>query len=136
MNDSDTKVLEYGLNFAIAPSRIPLKELMCSIEKAVTNLSEESADQARQDCALILRHAKPTKPNLSKEERTTLFELRKNQQIKIVKADKGNATVVLDTIDYNRKMLEHLSCWSYRQLSKTQERNFIEPFTIPLWTLT
>ena len=31
---------------------------------------------------------------------------------------KGNATVVLNTEDYNNKRIEHLSCGSYQQLSK------------------
>ena len=89
LNDSDTKVLEYGLNFPIAPSRIPLKELMCSIENAVTNLSEESADEARQECAMILRHAKLSKLNLSKEQEQHCLNLgitNKSRLLKLIRA--------------------------------------------------
>ena len=38
LNENDTKVLEYGLNFSIALGIILVKEIICSIENAVTHL--------------------------------------------------------------------------------------------------
>ena len=47
LDESDTKVLELGLNFAIAPGKILVKYLLCSIEDTVTQLPEENAEVAR-----------------------------------------------------------------------------------------
>ena len=76
------------MNFSIAPGIIPVKELMCNIENVVTYIPEESTDEARKECAIILGHAKLSRPNISKKEKIMLLKLRHNQQIKIVKADK------------------------------------------------
>ena len=118
LDEDSQKVLEYGLNFAIAPSKIPVKNLICSIESAVDGLPEDAAEEIRQECAVIIRRAKPPKLNISCAERKALQNLRRNNQIKIVKADKGNTTVILDTDEYVRKMNDHLACGSYRKLTK------------------
>ena len=70
------------------------------------------------------------KSNLSGEERTALIELRKDKDIRIVQADKGNTTVVLDAEDYISKSQELLSDEkSYKKLVKdptrTTERKLI-----------
>ena len=71
----------------------------------------------RQDCAVILRKAKPPKDNLSRGERAALSNLRNNEDIVVLKADKGGATVLLNSKDYVSKMLDHLSSsGSYRKL--------------------
>ena len=65
-----------------------------------------------------MRKAKPPKRNITKEEESALRNLRANENIVILKADKGGATVILDRADYNIKMLEHLTnSGSYRKLS-------------------
>ena len=97
---------------------------MCSIENAVTHLPENNAEEARQECAIILRHARPPKRNIFKEEKTMLLNLKQNQQIEISKADKVNATVFMNTKYYNNKMLEHLTCGSYQKLSKEPGKKF------------
>jgi len=48
-------------------------------------------------------------PNLSKREFKAILNLRNNKNIVIKSADKGGGTVVLNTLDYENKMLEHLS---------------------------
>ena len=44
--------------------------------------------------------------NLSKAESQGLHQLKKDQNIKILPADKGNATVILDKEDYENKINE------------------------------
>ena len=53
-----------------------------------------------QNCAHTLRRAKPPKPNITNEEYRALKELRKNDQIVILKVDKGGATVILNKEEY------------------------------------
>ena len=67
----------------------------------------------------MLRNAKPPAPNISREECATLINLKKNKSIKILKADKGNTTVVLDECDYHGKMIDHLACGSYRMIDNS-----------------
>lgn len=52
----------------------------------------------------ILKKGK-CQPNLSKDERLAVKSLNKNSTIRITPADKGNAVVVLNVEDYNRKAL-------------------------------
>ena len=46
---------------------------------------------------------------LTNNERKTLSNLKKDSNIKIVPADKGNTTVVMNKADYEAKIQDHLS---------------------------
>lgn len=63
-----------------------------------------SSEIIRQDICQILRKCKPPKNNLSYQEFQSLKKLKNNEEIVILAADKGNATVVMNTIDYKNKM--------------------------------
>jgi hypothetical protein len=66
---------------------------------------------------MVLRNAKPPKNNISKKEQEAIKNLRNNENIAILRADKGGATVVMNKIDYNTKMMEHLTTTgSYKKL--------------------
>ena len=56
----------------------------------------------------IVRKAKLPSSNISKGERTALTKLKKDDTIIILPADKGRATVIMDTEDYNKKIEEQL----------------------------
>lgn len=119
LDDTSFNVLEQGLNFAVAPRRIPHKDIICCIEDSVKILPEEKAEEVRQDCAAILRKAKPPKSNISGEEAGTLRNLCTNKDIMVMKADKGNDTVKMDSEDYHNKMIEHLTpSGSYKKIGK------------------
>ena len=65
----------------------------------------------------LLRAAKPCKQNISKGERQALKELKSDESIMILAADKGKATVILDREEYDKKMLDMLSDKkTYREL--------------------
>ncbi|KAI8516223.1 hypothetical protein Bbelb_048040 [Branchiostoma belcheri] len=51
----------------------------------------------------VLQSAKLPKPNITKGERTALTGLRKKKDVLILPADKGKATVIMDTEDYETK---------------------------------
>lgn len=92
----EIKVLSKGLNFAVAPNRIPNEEIICDIEEGIKYLNDEDKDKVRQECTIILDKAKLPKKNLSSEQLKALKNLRGNDKIVIRKADKGGATVVMD----------------------------------------
>ena len=66
---------------------------------------------------MVLKNAKLPKNNINKKEHEAIKNLRNNENIVILKADKGGATVVMNRIDYNTKMKEHLTTTgSYKKL--------------------
>ena len=119
LSEIEASTLRKGLNFAIAPKNILTETIICDIEDIIQNLSKVDKETVRKDCAIILRTAKPPKSNLTKEEHLALKNLRNNEDIIIVKADKGGATVIMDKSEYNLKTVHHLTTsGSYRKLER------------------
>ena len=65
-----------------------------------------------------IRNARVPKDNLSKDQRKALKELREMDDITILPADKGNATVLMDKKDYHNKLSAMLNTGMYGKLSK------------------
>jgi len=57
--------------------------------------------------------------NLTKDEFHSIRSLSDNPNIILLKVDKGNATVIMNTIDYESKLHDLLSSYSYKPLTKT-----------------
>lgn len=102
-------LLEKGLNFAISPRTIPKEDILCSIEYGIKDMPDNIKEIIRQDCSIINRKAKPPRSNISKQEYLALKTLNQNPDILVLKAYKGGATVIMNTQDYNEKMLDHLT---------------------------
>ena len=113
-----TRVLEYGVNLAIAPSWIPIKEIVLSTESLSRRLDRVTGTKLREEVKRCLDRAKPPKSNLSGWERDALRSLQRDDSIVVLPADKGNATVVVDRTSYNSKMMELLSDGSYKVLNR------------------
>lgn len=78
-----------------------------------------------------IKQGKLLKCNITFEEEKALQELRKNDNIKILPADKGGACVVLDSTEYNNKVLALLQDTNTYQLLKkdptsTHERHLTD----------
>lgn len=113
------EVLELGLNFSTVSSRPPLKKILSEAEAALARLPEEKANLARNKLTLTFRNQPRPAPNLNKDQRIALKELKENKEITILKADKGNSTVVLTTSEYDAKMKDLLDDQTtYRKLKK------------------
>ena len=76
---------------------------------ACSNLNPSQAASLRNEIAGALRSAKPPKPNVTSAEKEALKELKQNEDIMILPADKGMATVILDKDTYKQKMDTMLS---------------------------
>ncbi|GJQ75525.1 hypothetical protein Trydic_g17611 [Trypoxylus dichotomus] len=138
LSQEQTKVLAKGLNFAVAPTRIPKEEIITQAECAIQRLPAEEAEEIRHKTCRILQKAKPPARNNTKEERKALEDIRRNQNLIVVRADKGNATVVMDRQDYNMKIQMLLDTDHYKKLSKDptmkvekQTRDAIKESSIP-----
>ena len=68
------------------------------------SLKPSEADEFRAEIAKILKQARPSKSNISKEEWKAIKELRAYKDCLVVTADKGVALVVIDKKDYIQKM--------------------------------
>ncbi|XP_046397683.1 uncharacterized protein LOC124164403 [Ischnura elegans] len=117
--DEDTlSVLSKGLNFAPAPRSIPFSDIIGGVEQAVRKLPNDAAEDIRAEISMTLKKAVPPKSNISFKERAALRSLRKNTAVTILPADKGNATVLMKTLDYQEKMKELLTNNSYKRIPR------------------
>ena len=67
---------------------------------------------------------------MSREETSALRKLKPNKEIIILKANKGNATVVMNTYDYHRKMIEHMTMsGGYKKVEKDPSNKIIWEIT-------
>ena len=94
-----------GFNFAITPKEVPVSKILSSIETGIYSLSQTAKDTVRVGVTNILRTCKtPFKTNMSKEEENALKNLRKDETITILPADKGKSVVVMDSKEYKEKV--------------------------------
>ena len=109
MQSNETSLLRKGLNFAITPRTVRTKEILTSVEAAIYNLPREKQDATRAEIYGVLKQAKPPKQqNLTREERRALKDLKSDENIVIIRADKGNCTVVMNKTDYHNQVQEML----------------------------
>lgn len=111
-------VLEKGFNYALAPKRIPTEEIISEVEAGIRLLPGDVAEDIRRESARVLRTAKPPKSNISREEKAALQEVRRMEDIVVTRADKGNATVILDRLQYTNKVDELLEETTYSRLRR------------------
>ena len=76
------------------------------------------AEEARQETVRIIKTSSRPRDNLTRAERAALKTLKKNTNLTILQADKGNATMVLNTVDYKQKITSLLEDPSYRRLAR------------------
>lgn len=88
-------LLEKGLNFALAPRKIPMEDVMCDMEFGIRGLPDNVKDTIRKDYVFIPRKAKPPRSNISQDEYNALKSLNQNKDIVILKADKGGLLLSL-----------------------------------------
>ena len=103
ISPSEEQVFSLGLNYAIAPSKVPT-EIIAVTEATARRLDANTAQKLREGVARVLTSVKPPKPNLTYSQRRALRDLKNDDLIVILPADKGNATVVMDRSQYSDKM--------------------------------
>ena len=118
LTTGEESVLQKGLNFCVAPSKIPKLEIIASVECVTHKLLPEAQEELRWQIRSALTAAKQPKPNLLHGELAGLKALRKDSSIIILPADKGNATVVMNTVDYEDKVMQLISTDNYIALKK------------------
>jgi hypothetical protein len=118
LDDAVYSLLQKGLNFAVMPCATPIEDILTSVEKAILSLPVELAEEARQETVRIIKSSSLPRDNLRKTETAALKTLKDNRNLNILPADKGNATVVLNTSNYKQKIASLLEDPVYRKLTK------------------
>ena len=118
LTQDQISVLSKGRNFAITPNKIPVEDIISSVEASIRSLPESESEEIRTEVSRILRKAKPPRPNIKLSEKRAIKELNTNNNILILPADKGNATVIMETDDYKKKINNLLEPTTYRKLPK------------------
>ncbi|KAK3732372.1 hypothetical protein QZH41_005703 [Actinostola sp. cb2023] len=109
LSDDETSVLAKGMNFAVVPKRIPVDQFIAETESSISSLSPDKKSAIRNKVCSILSCAKPPKKNISQAEMKALKTIGKDKNIIILKADKGNSTVVMNRTEYDEKIEVMLS---------------------------
>jgi hypothetical protein len=110
------KILQLGPKFSHRPSKIPFEKIVTDVEYVIhqTRTADEVKTEVRQRIALLLNKIKssglkktntPTDTYITTGERRTVEKfLEDNENLVITRADKGNATVILEKKEYDRKL--------------------------------
>ena len=100
----------------LAPITFPNLDYITTIETVCSKLKEDYVAELRGEINGILKKGKIPKPNLNKEERIALNQLRKDKDRVILMADKGVA--VVDKEDYNNKARDLLNTPVYKEIAR------------------
>ncbi|XP_064464591.1 uncharacterized protein LOC135375888 [Ornithodoros turicata] len=105
LDDDHTSVLTKGMNYAIIPRSIPVSEIVSEVEDRLRQVKDRTAAIAARNKVIgILQNANLPPKNITKAEQNALKDLRNDDTIVILPADKGKATVILNRDDYDSKM--------------------------------
>ena len=86
-------------------------------ESAATNLSESEKEEYKWEMHTALKKTKPFRFNIQTAEAQSINRLKKDNSIKILPADKGNVTIVIDNGEY-KKINDLISSRNYKELTK------------------
>ena len=100
------------------PTNIPATEIVTKVELAIRMLDSEQANTVRRSAYNILQQVELPKPNITKEMQEALKNLKQDNSIMILPADKGRAIVVLNSDTYHDKMKTLIETGPYQLLNK------------------
>ena len=119
LNQDEKKVLSLGLNYAIPHKALPVKEIIASTEQTSKFLNHSTAQELREKVKSCIENYKPPRrSNLDKKQFQAISDLKHNNSIVILPADKGNKTVVMDKSEYKEKIVNLLDDKAYCKLKR------------------
>ena len=105
LTPTEVEVLNLGLKFTPSPMNDPATDIASRVQPAIRDLPSGMQSSIAHDISHILLNPPPRRDNLQRHQRTALKNLKaKKQRLKILPADKGNATVVLLHNQYHTKL--------------------------------
>ena len=102
--DPELSILKKGLNFTATLRRIPVVETITATETACRGLDSRDVNELRAKVSGILKKRdKVGEQNVSKQEWEAIDQLKKDDSIMILPADKGRVTVIMNKSEYEEK---------------------------------
>ena len=136
LSDPELSVLAKGLNFAITPPKVPVINILTETESAASRLPACEGSLLRAKVATLLEKPATPKSNIPVHEREALRNLRSDESIQILPADKGRCTVILDKEEYHQKCLTLLSdTKTYKRLGKRNPTSGYKDKLVEILTL-
>ena len=109
------------MNYAVTPTKLPIADIIAGTE----HLPDTEAAELMSDVVRTVERARLPKPNFTKTERAALRNLQKDDTIIVLPADKGRATVLMNTDDYKMKITALVSDTNtYSKLKKDPTTRF------------
>lgn len=119
----ELELLNFGLKFAVKPIYDPIVDVVVDIETALKFKSECVKQNIKSDVKTVLkeynREKKCVKQNTNSiNNAQTIVESLNNKDVYYIKADKGNSVIILDKLDYDARMLEHIETGNYCKVKR------------------
>ena len=103
------RVLSKGLKFVPTPTNLNIINIVTNTEKFFYSTSLTKKQLAISEISIfVTKWKKPTRLNLTKQEFALLRDLKNNEQIIIIPAEKGNKIVIMNRQDYINKVEQKL----------------------------
>lgn len=112
---NELKLLNKGLNFASKLVAAPLEDIVVDIESGITRCSSLVKNNIRFEAQKIILQHNGKKNNQVSSTLRTITALKKKKDIVFLKADKGNAVVILDKQDYDERVLSTIAEGPYKE---------------------
>ena len=118
--DDEEDILRLGLNFVPTPKKVPIMDHIAGVEAALqrAKLPPDTSEEIKAKVCCLFRSTPKPNSNLSTSQHKAIKSLRKRDDIVILKADKGNATVILDKDEYHQKCVALLQPPTYLPLTR------------------
>ena len=119
LEDEETSLLSLGLKFCPASDNDSVAKTSSKLEPVLKQLGHGVESATAHEVTSTLVNSKQKPSNLNTKQTMALKSLKKkSKDLKIVPADKGNATVVMANYQCQQKMEEHVNSGTYSLLKK------------------
>ena len=103
LTEAQGHLLACGPNLAIVPKCQHNGDYMVVVEQACSKLDKGGTDEPMVEVKSVLKTAQPPRPNINREEKKVMKELRNDDTRVILTTDKGVAMVVMGKHNYIKK---------------------------------
>ena len=97
LTKAQEKLLAHGPNYAVVPKSPPIAEYIAVVEQVCSRLKQGEAEELRGEVKSIIKRSCNPPPNITREERKAIRELKQDKSRMVLTADKGVALVIMDT---------------------------------------
>lgn len=117
LSTAELNLLNKGLNYSIAPTRTPVCDVIVDIESILKSKSHATKNEIRSKTKQCLD--KHTDHLNKKSNEAAAIQQLNEQDIYVMKADKGNKVVVMDKAEYERRTWNLIADNNYKKVSRS-----------------